>query len=599
MSLAVARRQGRSLVGSWTKCSRHTPLKGQEGCPSMPDTWQLLAAASFLTALGVYAWRRWGMPGAVSFAIACLFGVLWLTGATVSAAAQNVQVKIGAHEFQALWRLPMVTAMLCFGLEYALPAHRLTRRQLVLLSMPALLAMLLVLTNGLHQLVWTGFVFDARGAVVPQLGSAGWLLTVYGWSLLPVNILLFCWLFVRSPIHRWPAALIVAGMILAAGLYITCFAGLNVIPGVHPFVALLVAPFALFAVALFGFRIFDPVPAAHRTAIDQMREGMIVFDAKWRVVNLNPAAERILGSPSRLVRGHTIQEVLPSFPSLGVADSGADADCGVVALRTRQGVREYAPRLSSLHEYQGTVIGHVLLLLDVTESRREQARIVEEQRTQAMVQERERLAQELHDSVGQVFATVSVMGQAIRGLLAKGDIARADEHIARLVEISDEADKDIRDSILGLRVAFSSEGFFNALARYLYRYEKNYGIGAELVRAEILQEGAFNSSVEIQLLRIVQEALTNVRKHSGATSVQVVFGTEDGCARVVVQDDGKGFDAREQNPRSDHVGLRVMRERAQSVGGTMAVQSSPGEGTQVIVTVPLSKASALRGGRGS
>lgn len=565
----------------------------------MPDTWQLLAAAGFLATLGVYAWRRWGMPGAASFAVACLFGVLCLLAAAIGAAVQDPQVKVSAHLFQTLWRLPMVTAMFCFGLEYALPAHRLTRRQLVLLSIPPLLGLLLVLTNGAHQLVWTGFSLDARGAVVPQVGAAGSILTVYGWSLIPANILLFCWLFVRSPLHRWPAAIIMAAMILAAGLYLARLAGLNVVPGVNPSVLLLVTPFALFAVALFGFRIFDPAPAAHRMVIDQMREGMIVFDAGWRAVSLNPAAEAILGAPSRSVRGKAIGTLLPSFRIAGAEASEGRADCGIVSLQTRQGVRDYAAALSSLRDYQGIAAGYVLLLLDVTERQREQARMVDEQRSQAMVQERERLAHELHDNSAQVFAAVSMTGQAVRRRLAAGDVAGADEQVARLVAIADEANREIRDSIFGLRVAFSSEGFFDALTRYLGRYEKNYGIGAELVRPENLEEGAFSSGVETQLLRIIQEALTNVRKHSGATSVRVIFGTEDGCARVIVQDDGRGFETGQQGAWPDSVGLRVMRERAQSVGGNVAVQSLPGAGTRVIITVPIDGTSVSRGRRGS
>jgi signal transduction histidine kinase len=89
-----------------------------------------------------------------------------------------------------------------------------------------------------------------------------------------------------------------------------------------------------------------------------------------------------------------------------------------------------------------------------------------------MLQEREQLARELHDTLGQVFAFVNTQGQTVRRLLSRGDVATADELVARLVEVAREADVDIRESILGLRETLSERGLFPALARYLEQYRE-------------------------------------------------------------------------------------------------------------------------------
>jgi signal transduction histidine kinase len=183
---------------------------------------------------------------------------------------------------------------------------------------------------------------------------------------------------------------------------------------------------------------------------------------------------------------------------------------------------------------------------------------------------------------------VSIQGQAVRRLLARGEVAAADDQVGRMVEVARDADIDIRESILGLRVALAEGGIWPSLATYLGQYEQRYGIHTELRRPATLGDGAFEPLVEVQLLRIVQEALTNARKHSRARSVWVTFAAQDGCAQVTVQDDGCGFDAGEVYGDSNgRVGLRVMRERAEEIGGSLAVQSRPGEGTRVIVTAPL------------
>ncbi len=94
--------------------------------------------------------------------------------------------------------------------------------------------------------------------------------------------------------------------------------------------------------------------------------------------------------------------------------------------------------------------------------------------------------------------------------------------------------------------------------------------------------------VEVQLMRILQEALTNVRKHATARSVQVAFHCEDGRVCVTVKDDGQGFDTyAERDDAGEHVGLHVMYERATEIGGSLSLHSEPGQGTSVEVCVPV------------
>jgi signal transduction histidine kinase len=267
---------------------------------------------------------------------------------------------------------------------------------------------------------------------------------------------------------------------------------------------------------------------------------------------------------------------------------------------TGHDARLYAVDCSVIEDFRGMLIGHLLMLRDVTQQRRAQAQALEQQRTLAVLNERERLARELHDSLAQVLAFVNAQGQAVRRLLARGEIAAADEHVQRLVEVAREADTDIRESILGLRVALAEHGLGPALATYLGQYEQRFGIHTELRGSAALGNGALEPLVEVQLLRIVQEALTNARKHSHAHAICVTFVARDGQAQVTVEDDGCGFDPEEVHGDSDgRVGLRVMRERAEEIGGALAIDSAPGKGTQVIATVPVrtsSKISTSEGG---
>jgi PAS domain S-box-containing protein len=548
-----------------------------------PYIWPPFLTVILLATLSAYGWRRRSVPGALPFMIGCLFAALWAVGSVMEYAAVDVETKIFWAKFQSVWPLPLAIAIFCFVLEYAWPGRWLTRRDLTLLSIPWLLILGLILTNDLHHLAWRSFEFD--GSILPRLGPAGWIMLAYAYGVVITNIVVLAWLFLRSPFHRWPVFVLLLGQF--GGRTVFLLERFDILHSILPIDVLGMGfEFLMYAIVLFGFRLFDPIPLANQMAIEQLQDGVLVLDPQGRVASLNPAAEEILGKPSRLALGESVRELLPAYQDGHLSGAGKT----VIEFSAGEGssVRDYTLRISHLRDWRGMEIGRLLLLRDVTEPKRAREQQRQQQKQLAMLNEREWLARELHDSLGQVFAFVNSQGQTIRRLLASGDVATADEYVARLVEVAREADVDIRESILGLRVSLSGQELFPALAQYLERYEKNYGIHTILDWPETLGRRAFEPQVEVQLLRILQEALTNARKHADAHSVRVAFTVSNECAQVAIQDDGKGFDPQELSEGVENrVGLRVMRERAVEAGGSLVVQSKPGEGTLIIVTVPL------------
>ncbi len=136
--------------------------------------------------------------------------------------------------------------------------------------------------------------------------------------------------------------------------------------------------------------------------------------------------------------------------------------------------------------------------------------------------------------------------------------------------------------------AAGETAFLPSLEDYLRRFQATYGICTSLEAPPDLAGRALEPMVGTQLLRIIQETLTNVRKHARARSVRIGLSVADGKAEAVVQDDGDGFDpARLEAAEASTFGLRFMRERAEEVGGSVEVRSVPGEGTRVLITMPL------------
>lgn len=207
----------------------------------------------------------------------------------------------------------------------------------------------------------------------------------------------------------------------------------------------------------------------------------------------------------------------------------------------------------------------------------------------AIAMERERLAREMHDTLAQVLGFVNTKAQATRELLDNGQVAAAREQLDQLAQLAQELYADVREVILGLRAALSPEkSLLPTLAEYVQAYARQSGIATQLIVEDGVGELTFAPAVELQLIRIVQEALTNIRKHAHAQHAIVRLALGDGHAEVRVEDDGVGFDplhiARGDWPQ---FGLQTMRERAESVGGAFVVVSKPKTGTQIVVQIPL------------
>jgi signal transduction histidine kinase len=216
----------------------------------------------------------------------------------------------------------------------------------------------------------------------------------------------------------------------------------------------------------------------------------------------------------------------------------------------------------------------------------ENARLYEEVQNLAAVEERERIGRELHDGLAQVLGYLYLKSHTVAGLLASGRLDNAQTELNELREATREAQRDVRESILGLRTSITpGTGVISTLAEYVSRFSQQSGVNATLV---VGNEDSieFTPTVEIQLLRVVQEALTNVRKHAAARRACVSFEADGDLMAVTIKDDGRGFDVANAT-QNGHFGLHTMKERAEGVGGDFRISAEPGRGTTVIVRLPF------------
>jgi len=218
----------------------------------------------------------------------------------------------------------------------------------------------------------------------------------------------------------------------------------------------------------------------------------------------------------------------------------------------------------------------------------ESARLREQVRHLAVLEERERLAREMHDNLAQALGVLHLKLSLAEAYLADEDLTRVRDEMQQAKDITRETSTDVREAIFGLRISESLErGFLPTLQDYVSDYKEYYGIDVRLI-VDGDTPFALAPDVEIQVMRVIQEALTNVRKHAETDKAWILI--EPNCDRVCigVEDNGRGFDPVQlQSQGQQCFGLQVMRERVTSVGGELELFSHPGQGTLVAIWVPL------------
>lgn len=548
-----------------------------------PLVWPVLASAAFVASVAVYIWQQGRTAtGARPLSLAAfLVAVVCLL---VAAEISTTDPRILAMWYVVADALMLPTALLAlwFALEYAGLRDRVPQAVVALLIVSVVIRAVLMLID-------LGLVLDGQeplvGGIGQELGPLGVAFAVYLLGLLLLGTAVLALLFIRSPAHRMPVALIIVAHIgvRVAYLYMAFGSGdaTRAVLGVLAFDGVALT----YAIALTRFRLFDLVPVARERIVSQMPDPILVLDRRDRIATLNPAAERLLGTSATRAGGTPASAALGSFPQLSVVLAEPGSISTEVVTGAEDEVRSWEVRSTALHDGRGSPIGRLVVLHDVTERRRTEAALLRHERALAAAREREHMARDLHDSIGQVLAHNAMQADAARRLLSDGQHAQADDLLARLADAARDSHREVRGYILELHAGPSAhQPLVGSLRRYLDSFSAQHGIRTELAIEPPDAEPGLAVDEEIEVFHVVQEALSNARRHGDASVIGVRLEADASRLRVTVTDDGRGFDVGSVDGRGN--GVRFMHERAAELGGRLLLSSDPGEGTQLVLDLP-------------
>ncbi len=214
-----------------------------------------------------------------------------------------------------------------------------------------------------------------------------------------------------------------------------------------------------------------------------------------------------------------------------------------------------------------------------------QAELAAAERHAGVLEERQRLAREIHDTLAQGFTSIVLLLEAAEQYLP-GDLDRLQKHLELARTTARTSLDQARRVVQDLRPELLEEHSLpDAIERAAVRWREETGIS--LTTTMTGSPVSLHPDIEVALLRAAQEALNNIRKHARATAVQLTLSYMNDVVILDVQDNGVGLNGGDSSPLSGGFGLQAMRERAAHCGGSVTLESDPGEGTTVVITIPL------------
>ncbi|MBI1805218.1 MAG: PAS domain S-box protein [Ignavibacteriae bacterium] len=336
--------------------------------------------------------------------------------------------------------------------------------------------------------------------------------------------------------------------------------------------------------------------------ITSMHECVVITDRKHRIIFINPAfvaaygyrEEDIIGKEARILSPPESESVAGSIISKEMLEGGWHGE--IIHIKSTGEIFPVMVSTSTIFDPHGTPIAFALISRDITEQRQlrqqldDAARQREEdlQRFALSVQraheeERQRLSRDLHDDLGQVVTLVRI--DLERAMSAEHEEKRK-ELINHALNAAQGVLARIHEIAVLLRPPIIDDfGLKEAIETYLEDFESKTGIATE----SSVRIGTENIPKEIStgIYRILQEALTNVSKHSGATSVHIQLESTNNCVKLSVEDEGCGFTYATSPKKRKPLGLLGMKERAELMGGTFTLETSRGQGTKIHIVVPI------------
>ena len=550
------------------------------------------AFTSLFLGINILLTRR-NSKGAVSFILSMLVVTIWSFCNALEMSAVDFRTKLfwANMQYFAYCYSPVTLLALC--MQFTGYDDKIQNRKVLWFAVIPTIIVIFVWTDQLHGLVRYDMYMDYSGpfpVISKKYGPVFFVHMVYSYFLnITALVLLIKTIFSPNAAYRKQAIVLFFGVILIVipnMLYILGFGPVKRFDITPVFFG----PAGLIIVlGIFRFKLFDIVPLARATVIEIMDVGMLVIDSQNRILDVNPAFERIVGLSASQISAKRAEEVFNEIPELKIACMDRSITHAEFSINQNQNLKIYELFLSQLTDNRGIFMARLAVVYEITEKKQAQREFLKQQRKLAVIEERERMSRNMHDNLCQVLGFINVQAQGIRQELMNEGVETASHEIDKLVNVAQSAHNEIREYIRNvINATPSQKNFIAVLKKDILNFEEqtnltvNLNIPGEFTGEELEPNEQFN------LLNIIREAMNNIRKHAEASNVKITFLFSQKRLFTTIEDDGKGFhNVLETNCSKNNFGLDIMKKRAAEIGARIHIKSELGKGSRIDICLPI------------
>jgi len=551
--------------------------------------------------LALYSYKYRKVKGAVAFMLSMFAGSLWAAANALEMAGVNLSAKIFWANIQYVFYAfaPLIWLIMVF--EFTEREELVNRKNIMLFSIIPLLTIFFVWTNDYHHLMRRNASLDSGGmfsVIMKDYGIWFWIHFIYCYILNTLSmIFLLRAIWNRNLIYRRQT------IFLFAGYGIVFLSNILYVLGISPITRFDISPVlfslsaAVIALGIFRFRIFDLVPVARTTIIEEMATGIIAFDRKKRIIDINPRIKNMFFLDKNVsYLGKRLSSITPELENIFNSIDFENKHKFInkeMKLDFEGESYYYEMFLSLIENNKDRFLAGVMIINDITALKEARKMLNRQEKELAVMDERQRLARDLHDNLGQVLSFSGVQIQAARQQFKKKNYKIADQYLKRLSNIIRDAHKDIREYVYNVRDnSRYKHDFLELLEDEIVEFKEKSEISVKLKtnfknnKDDVSKNSTrvLRAEEKIQLINIVREALTNILKYAEAEKVKIISYLKDKNLKLIIEDNGIGIDHLEKNKGS---GINIMYERAKIIGGSLEIESEVDKGCRITVLLPV------------
>lgn len=544
----------------------------------------IVLLSSLLTiGLSYFGFKYRKIRGGKVFAVTMLLLSLWSLSNIMELSATKLSVKLFWANMQYIaYALSPVAGLMLIS-QFVGKYNLLTRKNVILLAIIPLITIILAWTNSYHGLIRQNISLannNLLSTIEKDYGSWFLVHSFYSYSLQGLAII-----FIVSSFWTQPSNYRKQTVPLLVAQVLSLLPSLLYVVGLSPIVSYDLTPSffgitgLVFAYGIFFNSFFEMIPIARETIIEKISSGIIVVDIQNRILDINLKATELLGCNKKKSIEKNLTDISTKLSTTIKVMIEKNLNRKEISYRQKY---FYEINLTPLKDYRNDLVARVILINDITEEKLVQNQLLKQQSEIATMKERERMARDLHDNLGQILSFISIQAQAINHEIDKDNQALAKEYLTKLIKITQEAHQDVREYVYKIRNNPCHERpILKILLEIIEDFKNTSEIKTIVDIPDKINDIISKVESKNHLSNILKEALNNIIKHSNATLVTISFEIKEDNYQLIIEDNGEGFDISKHNHSS---GLNIMKERASLLDGRLEVESKLEEGTKVTVT---------------